>query len=140
MLIIRPIQDKDQQARFCEACGVPFFVDALAYAAYEEKEFLGISQFSVGDEYGTIYHLAPKMGIKDNEALFIMGRQTMNWIDLLGIHTCRCHVDATTPKLLFALGFTNAPQDGYIYADMTGMFDGACGGHCNLAELLKEED
>jgi hypothetical protein len=139
MLIIRPIQDKEQQASFCEACGVPFLEEALAYAAYEETVFLGISQFTVNDSFGTIHHLAPKVGIKDNEALFIMGRQTMNWIDLLGIHTCRCHIDATTPTLLFALGFTDPPKDSYIYTDMTGMFDGACGGHCNLAALLQED-
>ncbi len=114
--------------------------EAMAYAAYVSGEFVGISQFTVADDYGTIHFLAPKCGVKDNEALFIMGRQTMNWIDLLGIHTCRCHVKATTPRLLTAMGFTNPPDGEYIYVDMTGMFDGACGGNCNLAAFLNEED
>ncbi len=139
MLIIKPIENKNDQEQYALMCGVPYRMECLAYAAYVSGEFVGISQFSVSDQCGTIYDLVTKPTVKDSEALFIMGRQTMNWIDLLGIHTCRIRKDATPHHVMLAMGFTAPEQDGYIWVNMDGMFDGHCTGNCNIATLLKDE-
>ena len=138
MLIIRPIQEKTAQEAFCRLCEVPYFEECLAYAAYVAGEFIGISQFSVSDDYGSIETLVTVPKKKDAEALFIMGRQTMNWIDLLGIHTCRIRRDAGPANVIRAMGFETLQEDGYLYVDMTGMFDGHCGGNCHVADMLRE--
>ncbi len=137
MLRIIPIQEKAKQAELCALCGVEYRPEAFAYGAYVSGKFVGISQFHVCDEYGTIYDLAPAPDTNDIEALFIMGRQCMNWIDLIGIHTCRCRDGAAKDVLIRALGFTKN-ADGILSADMTHMFDGHCGGNCNVAKDLHE--
>ncbi len=137
MLRIIPIQDKSQQADLCALCGVTFRPESFAYAAYVSGKFVGISQFGVCDEYGILYDLAPAPQTDDIEALFIMGRQTMNWIDLLGVHTCRCRDGAAEEKLIRILGFRR-DENGIYTADTTHMFDGHCGGNCNLASELHE--
>ncbi len=135
MLTIKPIQDKKAQEELCGLCDVTFRPETFAYAAYVSGQFVGISQFGVCDAFGTVYDIAPAADTYDIEALFIMGRQTMNWIDLLGIHTCRCRENAAEEKLIRALGFVR-DENGVLTADMTHMFDGHCGGNCNVAKDL----
>jgi hypothetical protein len=136
MLIINPVEEKQQQAEYCHLCGIPYHMRDFAYAAYVDGEFVGISQFYVTDECGFLEHLAPAPDKRDIEALFIIGRQTLNWIDLLGLHTCRTTPDSSNPKLLSVLGFI--AKDGYLEADMTHMFDGHCGGNCDIASQLAQ--
>lgn len=137
MLIIRPIEEKAQQETFALSCGVPYRVNDLAYAAYSDGNFIAISQFRVCDTHGILDDLALIPCSDDREALFILGRQTLNWIDLLGIHFCRARTNTADPRLLSLMGFI--PSDtGDLIADMTHMFDGSCGGHCDLAQKLKE--
>ncbi len=138
MLTIHPIESKEQQKEFCQICNIPYLVDALAYAAYVGGNFVGMSQFSVCDEYGIIHHLVLTPDSRDIEALFILGRQTLNWIDLLGLHTTRTtETSSVGLEFLGLLGFKKG-EDGYLSADTTHMFEGKCGGHCNLAEELKK--
>ncbi len=139
MLRVIPIQDKKQQEELCALCNIEFRPEAFAYAAYVSGNFVGISQFGVCDDFGTLYDLAPAPGTDDVEALFIMGRQTMNWIDLLGLHTCHCRDHATVDKIIRALGFVRN-ENGTLSADMTHMFDGHCGGNCNIARDLHADE
>ncbi len=139
MLRIIPIQEKEKQAELCALCNVTFRPETFAYGAYVSGVFVGISQFNVCDEYGMIYDLAPAHDKKDIEALFIMGRQTMNWIDLLGIHTCRCRDGAASDVLIRTLGFTR-DEKNILSADTTHMFEGHCGGNCNVAKELHENE
>lgn len=140
MLTIFPIEDKQEQERLCGVCSIPYRISALAYGAYVDGAFVGMSQFSVCDEYGTLHELAYAKGTRDREAIFILGRQTMNWIDLLGIHTCRTSPAAAEEKMLRLLGFSKTDDPEVLSADMTHMFDGHCGGNCNLAEELLSDD
>ncbi len=139
MLTIHPIQTKEEQEKLCNLCDITFRPDNFAYAAYVSGKFVGMSQFSVCDEYGTLNDLVPAPDANDIEALFIMGRQTMNWIDLIDIHTCHCREGATSDRLISTLGFKKDIR-GILTADMTHMFDGHCTGHCNIAEELKSND
>ena len=136
MLIIRPVEDKKQQEEFCQLCGIPYLAKDFAYAAYVDGEFAALSQFHVTDECGYLDHLTPAPNKHDVEAMFILGRQTLNWIDLLGLHTCRTTVNAGNEKLLHVLGFIQ--KENYLVADMTHMFDGHCSGNCDIASQLRE--
>ena len=89
---------------------------------------MGMSQFDISGECGYIKTLREKVGYSDFEAMFILGRATMNFIDLCGNHSCYAASDAAEARLLRAIGFRE--QDGGKYfADMTHMFDGHCDGH-----------
>ena len=88
---------------------------------------MGFSQFDISGESGYIKTLKPKIGYSDFEAMFILGRATMNFIDLCGNHTCRAASNASDERLLKAIGF-RLTDDGEYFADMTHMFDGHCDG------------
>ena len=136
MLIINPVQDKTKQADLCAICGIEYRVRDFAFAAYVDGEFVGLSQFYVTDEWGMLENIVPAPEKDDIEAMFILGRQTLNWIDLLGIHTCRANVNTGNAKLLKVMGFV--PENDYLVADMTHMFDGHCGGNCDIAAQLHQ--
>ena len=123
MLIVKPIQDKTEQERFCADCGAEFDPDALCYGAWVDGILVGICQFRLASGGAHIIDLSPAKGTDDLDALFIMGRQTMNFIDLHGVH--ECWLDAKLdPDFALKLGFTK--RDGKLWADLAGFFDEPC--------------
>lgn len=128
MFKITPIQEKIRQKEICELCGAEFHPDAFAYQMYDidSGEIMGMSQFEIGD-VGYIYDIKEAPGRDDFEAMFILSRQTMNFIDLCDNHTCYADESSATPRLLTAIGFKK--QNDRYFCDMTGMFDGHCDGH-----------
>ena len=128
MFKITPIQDKARQKEICAIFGVEFRDEAFAYIMFDidTNALMGMSQFEIG-EVGYIYVIKEAAGLDDFEAMFILARQTMNFIDLCGAHTCLASKDAAPERLLLAAGFRE--QDGEYFCNMTGMFDGNCGGH-----------
>ena len=128
MFKITPIQDKARQKEICNLCGAVFRPEAFAYQMYDinSGEIMGMSQFEIG-EVGYIYDIKEAPGRDDFEAMFILARQTMNFIDLCENHTCFANKGAANERLLKAVGFKES--EGKYYCDMTGMFDGHCDGH-----------
>ena len=129
MFKITPTQDKSRQKEICELCGANFRPDTLCYEMIDAGDchLMGMAQFDLGKE-GYIYDLKEAKGLSDFEAMFILGRQTMNFIDSCGSHTCYAANDAGDEKLLHAIGFKKN-EEGEFFRDMTGMFDGKCEGH-----------
>ena len=129
MFKITPIQDKTRQKEICDVCGAVFREDFFAYIMYDcdTLEVMGMSQFEIG-EVGFISDLREPSGRCDSEAMFILGRQTMNFIESCGAEICRAAKDAGDSKLLSSVGFKEDCGD-YLVCNMTGMFDGNCGGH-----------
>lgn len=127
MFIIKPIQDKELQKQYCALCGIPYYEQAMAYKAELEGEFGGICQFELKKGCGVIHHLRPAPNVDDFEMMFIMGRSTMNFIDLCELHTCYAPQDAAEHRLLIGIGFKKQ-EDGSYFVDMHGMF-GGCGNH-----------
>ena len=130
MFKISPIQDKEIQKKYAEACGTEFCPDLFAYSMInqDDGELMAISQFDISGSEGYIRSLVPRLGYSDFEAMFILGRATMNFIDLCGNHTCRAAADAGEERLLKSIGF-KMTDNGEYFADMSGMFDGHCDGH-----------
>ena len=128
MFKITPIQEKTRQKEICEICGAEYHPDAFAYQMYdiESGEIMGMTQFEIG-EYGYIYDIKEAPARDDFEAMFILARQTMNFIDLCGAHSCHAASNAANERILLAIGFKKTDED--YFCDMSGMFDGNCGEH-----------
>ncbi len=128
MLKITPIQSKEEQATLCGICNIEYAPECLAYRAYDDDRFLGMTQFHFARDNGILKNIASAPGVNDFEAMFIMGRATMDFIDRIGAHRCICPPDAGERRLLLSIGFRDG-SDGMMHADMTDMFSGHCGGH-----------
>ena len=129
MFKITPIQDKALQEEICTLCGAEYRPEAFAYQMFDidSGRIMGMSQFEIGDGVGYIADLVPRIGYDDFEAMFILGRQTMNFIDLCGAHSVKAAGDTTDETLLRAIGFKKQ-ENGEYFCDMDGMFDGK---HCS---------
>ena len=129
MFKITPIQDSETQKKYAAECGIPCREGLFAYAMLDVDTLalMGMSQFEIGAEGGYIADLVPKTGYDDFEAMFILGRQTMNFIDLCGAHTVRASDEYTDAMLLRAIGFKKHESGEYL-CNMDGMFDG---NHCS---------
>lgn len=139
MLQVLPIQSKDRQEELCQQCHVSYNPDLLAYAAISEEKFVGICQFKLTAQGGLIYDLAKvadrptdeddrSQNASDFEALFVMGRGTLNFIDLCGVHYAQyVGTDADEP-LLRAIGFTKN-SNGIYDINLEGFFTDHCHNH-----------
>lgn len=125
MFKVLPIQSKDTQKELCERCGVTFDADLLAYAVSVDDEFAGICQFKLTDKGGEIHDIAPSLEKKDPDALFVMGRGALNFIDLCGVHFARYVGEVTDELLLIKIGFKKT-ADGAFEIDLNGFFTDHC--------------
>jgi hypothetical protein len=123
MLEIKPIQNKEDQKHLCCLCGIEYNADALAYSAYESNAFLGMTQFAIHGKNGYIYNIATATDTEDTEALFIMGRAAMNFIDLCGI--ADIYFLDHNEKLGHMLGFRPDRENRY-YMNIKGFFNSPC--------------
>ena len=133
MLEVLPIQSKDDQQKFCAACGVEFSPLLMAYHAKIGGELAGVCQFTMNDKGGFIHSL----GLAKNkftsqeefEALFVMGRATLNFIDLCGVHTAFFVADDfTDERVIRAIGFKKN-ADGVYEMSLTDFFKEPCSHH-----------
>ena len=128
MLKVLPIQSKDHQKECAEKCAVPYIADALAYEATVDGALVGICQFRVTADGGLIYDLASLPGIDDFESMFIMGRGTLNFIDLCGVHRARFIGEVKDATLLRAVGFKEN-SEGIFEINLEGFFEDHCHNH-----------
>lgn len=134
MFKISPIQDFEAQKECLSACGGAARDGHFAYSMREDTgKLLGASQFELTKDAGYITDLRCADGVDDFEAMFILGRATMNFIDMCGLHKCRAAKDSGDINLLRAIGFRET-EDGDLFVDMTGFFDGNCSGHSHKSE------
>lgn len=128
MLKVLPIQSKSEQEKICELCGVKFNPDLLAYSATVNDELRGVSQFKLSAEGGLVYDIAPATNTYDFEALFVLGRGTLNFIDLCGVHYAIYKGSVETEekeRLLKAIGFKRT-DSGSLEIDLNGFFTDHC--------------
>ena len=130
MLIIKKIPEAEFQEYLCSLCGVEYDEEYEAFSCYENENFLAICQFKC--ENGTAYvkDLRCREGKYDSEALIIMGRGVLNYVDLHGTHKAECSPDASDETIILACGFKRT-QDGGFLVDLEGFFDGKCDGGCH---------
>ena len=128
MLIVKPILEKDKQEEICRACGAAYDADLLACSAYDDGNLIGFCQFALSGKTAVLTDLRPKIGVDDFEAMFILARGTLNYIDLCGIHKARCTADAGDLTLIRAIGFKEIGENVFEM-DLTDEFNGKCS-HC----------
>lgn len=129
MLKILPIQSKKEQELCCSRCNIPYRPEALAYAASVDDEFIGVCQFNTVGEAGELFDLTLLPDKEDFEAIFIMGRAALNFMDLCGVHKAICRAEHTDESLLKAIGFS-LREDGVYEMDLTDFFTHPCQNHC----------
>ena len=127
MFKIQAIQEIEKQRECANLCGTVYRDGFFAYSMIdlESGKLMGFSQFEIGDGYAFIADIKPVIGLDDFEAMFILGRQTMNFIDLCGIHTLKASTETAEESYLKAIGFKPAGDNGFT-VNTTGMFDGNC--------------
>ena len=122
MLRIIPVQTKSDQKTLMEACGIPYRAECLAYAAYEEGVLIGGAQFYFEGGACHITDIRCPDGIDDEEALFIMGRGLLNFVDMSGIHDAYIDEPERQNKHLIArIGFWKN-DEGLEYMNLRGFF------------------
>ena len=127
MIKVLPIQSKLTQEEICVKCGVRYDADLLAYAVYNEEVLSGVCQFKLTEKGGVIYDLAPTTDHLDKEALFVVARGALNFIDLCGVHYAVYQGNTDDEALLKRIGFTKN-DDGVFDIDLEGFFTS---GHCH---------
>ncbi len=129
MFKITPIQDKNTHIEYAKKCGAEYVECAFAYGMYDHQsgEIMGLSQFEIYGKEALIFSFSEALGRDDFEAMFILARQTMNFIDLCGANTIYAKKGCANESFLKAVGFK---PEGEKYKCVTdGMFDGNCGNH-----------
>ena len=128
MLKVLPIQSKLTQEEICLRCNVKYDPDLLAYSATVDDELAGVCQFKLTDKGGMVYDLAPVKDGFDFEAMFVLGRGTLNFIDLCGVHYAfykGAVDDEQTERLIKAVGFKKT-EEGSYEVDLEGFFTDHC--------------
>lgn len=136
MLKVLPIQSKKEQEALCTRCNVKFDPDLLAYAAYVDGETVGICQFKLTDQGGFIHDIASVTdrdepqdvkirAASDFEALFVMGRGALNFIDLCGVHKAFYIGHVSDEALISAIGFKK-DENGVFKINLEGFFTDHC--------------
>ena len=131
MLEVLPIQSKTEQEAMCARCGMSFDADLLAYKAMIDGELKGICQFTMGPDGGRLRTFGlvtdTEITAKDRaEALFVMGRAALNFIDLCGVHTAYFEdASFTDEAMIKAIGFKKTPE-GAWWMDLTDFFLHPC--------------
>ena len=139
MFKITPLSDLGARDGICKDFKIEVRDGYFIYLMqdYETCAPMGIAQFEITKEGGYISDLKEYEGLSDFEAMFILGRQTMNFIDKCGAHSCFARREGADASLLRAIGFRPL-EDGRLFVNMEGMFDGKCDGHpVNLKESEK---
>ena len=131
MFKIEPVRDKSRQKELCRLFSIEFYPDNFAYYMFDcdSLEPMGMSQFEINESGGVISHIKEIEGKEDFEAMFILGRSTMSFIESCGVTSCYALEKGSDARLLSAIGFKTDVGDGRLFCDLTGMFDGNCGNH-----------
>lgn len=125
MLEIYPIQDKKEQEKICKSCSMTYDPDTMCYSALVDGVLTGACQFRIKGQHGLIVEMKNCDNIDDKEALFVMGRAALNFIDLCDVHEAFYIGDALDRMTLLRIGFS-LNDDGRWYVNLSNFFDHPC--------------
>ena len=109
MFEILAVQTKEEQKEICELCNIEFDINCMSYAVRDNGKIIGVSQFRILDGYAVVYDLSTVNGVDDIAALIVLGKATLNFIDLCGIQDVI--LKATHQDLPNLLGFSKDSLD-----------------------------
>lgn len=125
MLEILPIKDKSEQEEFCKAVGIEYDPDMMAYAAYDNNTFRGVSLFRIVGKDCVIYKIKLIEGIDDYLATYLLAKAPLNFADLCGVKTAIFKDD--DKKLATDLEFLE--KNGVYTLSLEGYFTTPCSRH-----------
>ncbi len=131
MLEVLPIQTKLEQEAACARCGVTYDPDCMAYHALVDGELTGLCQFRMDEEGGHICTLSvvrdTELSDRDRiESLFVLGRATLNFIDLCGVHFALFEDKAFSEEgMIRSIGFARDDASRWVM-DLDGFFTEPC--------------
>ena len=126
MLEIKPVQEKKEQERLALLCGISYRPDDFMYVAHVDEVLVGISQFGYENGQAWVHEIVRAPDTDDLDALFIMGRQTVNFLNLMGTQQAYAAPEGAEQSALFArIGFRAQPNGTYCM-DLDGFFDHPC--------------
>lgn len=126
MLTASPIQSKEEQERLCLICNIPYRPNAFAYSQKDGEKVIAVSQFDVNSSGGIIYDLRMSSDTdEDTEALFILGRAVLNFLDIIKTDTCFFAAkNEHDEKIAKMLGFKKSNEQWTI--NLRGLFEKKC--------------
>ncbi len=123
MLEARAIRTIEEQKECCKICGMEHDADLLYYAIFEnDTDCLGTCAFRFKGKPAELIDIKPQIGTYDDEAMYILGKATLNFIDLVGFK--EVHYLADDEKMAKLLEFY--PKDGNLYVNLEGYFNEPC--------------
>ena len=130
MFKITPVSNTEEMRSLSSVAEIPYFEGAFYYKMFdmESGDVMGFSVFEIHKDFGEILALYETIGRDDFEAMFILGRQTLNFIDLCGMHSCVADTKYASECMLSAIGFKKN-DNGVFSINLEGMFDGHCHSH-----------
>ena len=78
MLEVKPIQSKDDQKTYCEAVGGVYNADLLAYSLFDGDRLIGVCQFKMTPEGGSIRSL--DLTDEKFDLIYMLCAGTLNFI------------------------------------------------------------
>ncbi len=126
MLKILPVQNKEEQEKFCGLCGIPYDADFMSYAAFDGETFRGIVNFRIAEKSCIIYKIKLYNGADDYLALYLLGKAPLNFADMCGIKNA-VFADSDNYELADKLEFIN--ENGNRTLNLEGYFESPCQRH-----------
>lgn len=139
MLTAKKVLNPEAAKKLCDLCGSEYCPEKFYYAIYEndgsvlpeEKEIptaLGVCGFGLKDgKTAVIYDISPKTGTYDLEAMYILGKAVLNFVDLCGIKNAEYAAD----DLSLAKHLEFSEKDGVLSVSLTDYFTEPCKRHNN---------
>ncbi len=125
MLEILPVKEKSEQEEYCKTVGIDYDPDMMAYAAYDNKIFRGISLFRIVGKDCVIYKIKLIDGVDDYLASYLLAKAPLNFADLCGVKSA-IFADENK-KLAGDLEFLE--KDGVYTLSLEGYFTTPCSRH-----------
>ena len=125
MLEIKPVRTKEEQKEFCALVGIDDNADMMAYAAFDNKIFRGVSLFRIVGKDCVIYKIKLLDGIDDYLATYLLAKAPLNFAEMCGIKSAIFKDD--DKKLALDLEFLE--KDGEYRLSLENYFTTPCSRH-----------
>lgn len=129
MFYIKPIKDIEYQKEICSIIGCEYIPGTLAYFAAELADnetidhIIGICQFAPG-ENSKIVSLFPAVGCEEDEAMVILCRTVMSFLERSGSKYMTLPFSAGSENLLAKCGLPK--KDDCYYVDLEKFYEAPC--------------
>ena len=125
MLEVKPIQSKDDQKTYCEAVGGVYNADLLAYSLFDGDRLIGVCQFKMTPDGGSIRSL--DLTDEKFDLIYMLCAGTLNFIELCGALYAYLDFEISPTKAKL-LGF-EPDQNGRCRIDLKKFFSSPCKCH-----------